>query len=56
MFYGQCSNICGIDHAFMPINVRVVSQPDYEAWLVEAKKQFASADGVDLAAAPLVNP
>lgn len=42
MFYGQCSNICGIDHAFMPINVRVVSQPDYEKWLVEAKKEFAS--------------
>src|SRR5271155_1665072 len=56
MFYGQCSNICGIDHAFMPINVRVVSQADYDAWLVEAKKQFASADRVDLAAAPLVNP
>jgi cytochrome c oxidase subunit II len=56
MFYGQCSNICGIDHAFMPINVRVMSQPDYEAWLVEAKKQFASFDRVDLAAAPLVHP
>src|SRR6202044_1956800 len=56
MFYGQCSNICGIDHAFMPINVRVVSQSDYEAWLLEAKKQFASSDRVDLAAAPLVNP
>src|SRR5271170_6055801 len=56
MFYGQCSNICGIDHAFMPINVRVLSQPDYDAWLVDAKKQFASSDRVDLAAAPLVNP
>jgi cytochrome c oxidase subunit 2 len=56
MFYGQCSNICGIDHAFMPINVRVVSQQDYDAWLVEAKKEFASADRVDLAAAPLVHP
>ncbi len=55
-FYGQCSNICGIDHAFMPINVRVVSQQDYDAWLVEAKKEFASADRVDLAAAPLVHP
>ena len=54
-FYGQCSNICGIDHAFMPINVRVVNQKDYEAWLVEAKKQFATADGVDLAAAPLAH-
>ena len=55
-FYGQCSNICGIDHAFMPINVRVLNQKDYEAWLVQAKKQFATADGVDLAAAPLVHP
>jgi cytochrome c oxidase subunit II len=56
IFYGQCSNICGIDHAFMPINVRVMSQPDYEAWLVEAKKQFASLDRIDVAAAPLVHP
>jgi len=55
-YYGQCSNICGIDHAFMPINVRVVSQQDYEAWLIEAKKEFATADAVDLAAAPLVHP
>jgi cytochrome c oxidase subunit II len=56
MFYGQCSNICGIDHAFMPINVRVLSQSDYEAWLVEAKKQFAVSDGVDVASTPLVHP
>jgi cytochrome c oxidase subunit II len=56
MYYGQCSNICGIDHAFMPINVRVLSQSDYDAWLIDAKKQFASSGRVDLAAAPLVNP
>jgi len=56
MFYGQCSNICGIDHAFMPINVRVLSQPDYEAWLVQAKKQFAVSDQVDVATAPPVQP
>ena len=56
IFYGQCSNICGIDHAFMPINVRVLSQPDYEAWLAEAKKQFAVLDQVDVAAAPRVQP
>jgi cytochrome c oxidase subunit 2 len=56
MFYGQCSNICGIDHAFMPINIRVVSQPDYEAWLAQAKKQFAASDQVDVAAAPQVQP
>ena len=56
MFYGQCSNICGIDHAFMPTNVRVLSQPDYEAWLAQAKKQFAVSDRVDVAATPLVHP
>ena len=52
VFYGQCSNICGIDHAFMPIEFHVVSQQAYDAWLEQAKKDFASADGVDLAAAP----
>jgi cytochrome c oxidase subunit 2 len=56
IFYGQCSNICGIDHAFMPINIRVLSQPDYEAWLAQAKKQFAVSDQVDVAAAPRVQP
>jgi cytochrome c oxidase subunit II len=56
MFYGQCSNICGIDHAFMPINVRVLSQPDYEAWLAQAKKQFAASDLIDVAAATRAQP
>ncbi|MBV8797117.1 MAG: cytochrome c oxidase subunit II [Hyphomicrobiales bacterium] len=56
IYYGQCSNICGIDHAFMPINVRVLSQPDYEAWLAQAKKQFAVSDQVDVAAAPRAHP
>jgi cytochrome c oxidase subunit II len=56
MFYGQCSNICGIDHAFMPINVRVLSQPDYEAWLAQAKKQFADSDQVDVAVVPRAHP
>jgi cytochrome c oxidase subunit II len=56
IFYGQCSNICGIDHAFMPINVRVLSQPDYEAWLAQAKKQFAASDLIDVAAATRAQP
>ena len=37
-FYGQCSELCGIKHAFMPITVNVVSQEDYDKWLKEAKK------------------
>ncbi len=57
VFYGQCSNICGIDHAFMPIEFHVVSQQAYEAWLEQAKKNYAAADGADLAAvAPNPHP
>ena len=42
IYYGQCSKICGKDHAFMPIAFRVVSQEKYTAWLADAKKKFAS--------------
>jgi cytochrome c oxidase subunit 2 len=41
-YYGQCSQLCGRDHAFMPIAVHVVSQKDYDAWLVSAKKKFSA--------------
>jgi cytochrome c oxidase subunit II len=41
MYYGQCSELCGKDHAFMPIAVRVVSEQAYTAWIEEAKKKFA---------------
>ena len=41
MYYGQCSELCGKDHAFMPIAVRVVSDSAYAAWLDQAKKKFA---------------
>ncbi len=44
MYYGQCSQLCGRDHAFMPIAVHVVSQKDYTAWLEQAKKKYASTD------------
>jgi cytochrome c oxidase subunit 2 len=44
VFYGQCSELCGKDHAFMPIEVRVVSEQAYAAWLAEAKKKFAIDD------------
>ena len=42
MFYGQCSELCGKDHAFMPIAVRVVSDQEFAAWVETAKKKFAS--------------
>ena len=41
-FYGQCSELCGIKHAFMPIEVKVVSEEDYQEWLIDAKIKFAS--------------
>jgi cytochrome c oxidase subunit 2 len=43
MYYGQCSELCGKDHAFMPIAVRVVTDQEFAAWVEDAKKKFASA-------------
>jgi cytochrome c oxidase subunit 2 len=42
VYYGQCSELCGKDHAFMPIEVRVVSDQAYATWLADAKKKFAT--------------
>jgi cytochrome c oxidase subunit 2 len=44
MYYGQCSELCGKNHAYMPIAVRVVSDRDYAAWLDQAKKKFAASE------------
>jgi len=43
-FYGLCSELCGIKHAFMPITVNVVSEDEYNLWLEEAKVKFAKED------------
>jgi cytochrome c oxidase subunit II len=52
-YYGQCSELCGKDHAFMPIAVHVVSEPEFNTWLEQAKKKFAAvARPTDVAAAP----
>ena len=40
-YYGQCSELCGIEHAFMPITVKVVTDEEYAIWLAEAKMKFA---------------
>jgi cytochrome c oxidase subunit 2 len=42
VYYGQCSELCGRDHAFMPIEVRVVSEQAFAAWVEDAKKKYAS--------------
>ena len=50
-YYGQCSELCGARHAYMPIEVKVVSEADYQAWLAQAKQKFAALDtGVRVAA------
>ena len=43
-YYGQCSELCGIKHAFMPITVNVVTEDEYNLWLEEAKQKFAKED------------
>lgn len=51
VFYGQCSELCGAKHAFMPIAVEVMSQERFDQWVEEAKKKFAAADGAPTALA-----
>jgi cytochrome c oxidase subunit 2 len=46
-YYGECNQICGVNHAFMPIKVVAVPKPEYEKWLGEAKKKFAAASPGD---------
>ena len=41
VYYGQCSELCGKDHAYMPIEVRVVSEQAYATWMADAKKRWA---------------
>jgi len=48
-YYGQCSQLCGANHAFMPIEVKVVTQPQYAAWLAQAKKKYAADDAAVVA-------
>lgn len=44
VFYGQCSEICGKDHAFMPIAIRVVSQEEFDSWAEKMMEEYASND------------
>jgi len=51
MYYGQCSELCGKDHAFMPIAVRVVSDQEFASWVETAKKKYASGGASTYASA-----
>ena len=43
-YYGQCNQICGINHAYMPVAIKVLSKKNYESWLKNAKIEFAKSD------------
>jgi cytochrome c oxidase subunit 2 len=44
VYYGQCSELCGLNHAFMPIAVRAVSKAEFAKWVAEAQKKYAAAE------------
>jgi cytochrome c oxidase subunit 2 len=50
-YYGQCRELCGVDHAFMPIEVHVVSQADFDAWVASKHGTTAAATPTTVAAA-----
>jgi len=50
LYYGQCSELCGKDHAFMPIAIRVVNDDQYSTWLAAAKSDLAGANKALMAA------
>jgi cytochrome c oxidase subunit 2 len=57
IYYGQCSELCGIDHAFMPIQVNVVSQADFDAWAAsKAVKPAAPTPTAATTTAPAPGP
>jgi cytochrome c oxidase subunit 2 len=43
-YYGECNQICGTNHAYMPIEIQAVSKDDFQKWLETAKKKFAAVD------------
>jgi len=44
-FYGQCNQICGTNHWFMPIQVQAVPAAEFQAWVAQAKTKYAQIDG-----------
>ena len=42
VYYGQCSQLCGVNHGFMPIMVRAVPKEQFHAWADEARSRFAA--------------
>jgi cytochrome c oxidase subunit 2 len=49
-YYGQCSELCGVNHGFMPIMLEAVSKEDFQAWVEQAQQEYAKVDsGFDVA-------
>ncbi|MEH6665001.1 MAG: cytochrome c oxidase subunit II [Brevundimonas sp.] len=54
VFYGQCSELCGVDHAFMPLQINVVTQAEFEAWIAERGGSMPGAEPAEAAATDAV--
>jgi cytochrome c oxidase subunit 2 len=55
-YYGQCSELCGVDHAFMPIEIKVVTQAEFDAWVATKAPAATPVAAPDAAAAPAPTP
>ena len=49
VYYGQCNQLCGLNHAFMPIAIQAVSKPEFSSWVEAAKKKYAAAGTTEVA-------
>lgn len=56
LYYGQCSELCGKDHAFMPIAIRVVNEAQYNTWLAAARTDLGGANRALMAAVDAASP
>jgi cytochrome c oxidase subunit 2 len=52
VFYGQCSELCGVNHAYMPVEIHVVSREEFETWVAAQGGSFPSAEAEEPAVAP----
>jgi cytochrome c oxidase subunit 2 len=52
IYYGQCSELCGVNHAYMPIEIRAVSREEFDAWIADHGGAFASAEPAPATPAP----
>ncbi len=56
LYYGQCDQLCGVNHAYMPIEIKVVSQPEFDAWVASKAPPSASSSSAAPAAASSAAP